>query len=124
MKRVISLQYSTGRLMGVSFKQEKRGSTFVGVAVVDEKTAARFEDRDDFEVEDVEASEVNSFPPDFPLLAPQRAALVKVGIDDLDKLAAHDFEKNKVPGISGKTLEVINAYLVAKGKKTAPEPQP
>lgn len=121
MKRVISLQYSTGRLMGVSFKPERRGSAFVGIAVVDAQTATKFENRNDFEVEDVEASEVNSFPADFPLLAPQKAALVKAGLDDLDKLATHDFSTDKVPGVSDKTVAVIDAYLVEKGKRTRTE---
>ena len=122
MKRVIALQYSSGRLMGVSFKPERRGGVYVGVAVVDAATAEKFEDRDDFEVEDVEASEVNSFPADFPLLAPQKAALVKAGIDDLDKLAAHDFTAQKVAGISAKAQATIDAYLTAKGlRRAAPQ---
>ena len=48
MKRVVSLQYSSGKVLGVAFKQERRGAVFVGVAVVSPEDAGRFEGRDDF----------------------------------------------------------------------------
>lgn len=110
MKRVIALQHSSGRVLGVDFKQEVRGKVYVGVAVVDDKAAQVFEDREDFEVEDLDASEVSNFPADFPLLAPQKSALVKAGLDDLAKLRAYDFGQ-KIRGISDTTVAAIQKYL-------------
>lgn len=111
MKRVVSLQYASAKLLGVTFKQERRGGVFVGVAVVSPEAAKPFEDRDDFEVEDLDPAEADQFPDDFPLLGKQRAALAKAGLTDLDKLRAHDFAAQKVSDIGPASEATIAAYL-------------
>lgn len=124
MKRVVSLQYSSGKVLGTVFQPENRGGVYVGVAVIEDDKAKVFEDRDDFEVEDLDAAEVPStFPADFPLLAPQRAALARAGLDTLEKVRAHDFEKTKVAGIGGATVATIQKYLAAPAQPSNPPSQ-
>lgn len=110
MKRVVSLQYSSGKILGEVFAQEARGGVYVGVAVLNDDAAVKFEGRDDFEVEDLEASEVHTFPADLPLLAPQKAALAKAGLTDLAALAAYDWAQ-KIPGVGDTTVKAIQAYI-------------
>lgn len=126
MLRVIALNYSSARLMGVHFKPENRGGVYVGVALCSPEQAAKFADRSGFEMEDLEAGEADSFPADFPLLAPQRASLVRAGLDDLNKLAAHDFaaDGGKVKGISERSVTTIEEYLVDKGLRPKPADPP
>ena len=117
MKRIVSLNYSSGRVMGVEFKPERRGKVYVGVALVDGDRAEKFEDRDDFEVEAVTADDAADFPDDFPLLAPQKAALVAAGLDSLEAVAAHDFGKAPVRQVGASTLGTLHSYLTERGHK-------
>lgn len=111
MKRLVSTAYSSGKIMGVVFQQERRGAVYVGVAVVTDEVAEKFEGREEFDIEDLDVSEVHEFPTDFPLLAPQKAALVRAGLNTLDAVRAHDFKATPVTGIADKTVLKIQEFF-------------
>ena len=113
MKRVIATQHSSGKVLGVTFAQEARGKVFVGVAVVDDETAERFQNREpDFEVEDLDAGEVSHLPAELPLLAPQRSALARAGITTVEELRAYDWENGeRISGVGPATVTTIRRFL-------------
>ena len=122
MKRLVSTAYSSGKIMGVVFQQERRGPVYVGVAVVTDEVAEQFEGRDEFDIEDLDVSEVHEFPADFPLLAPQKAALVRAGLNTLDAVRAHDFKTSPVTGIADKTVTKIQEYFTPTPPATQARP--